>query len=85
MHISFYSETNACWDKIGFYVHLIVATIIQLILPICIVVLVCMHADKSFETAYGTLLATSAIANGLIVVGAVLFSIKGFADTYKCY
>ena len=28
MHISFYSETNEFWDKIGFYVHLIVATFI---------------------------------------------------------
>ena len=45
----------------------------------------CVHAEKSFKTAYGTLLATAAISNGLIAIAAVVLSFKGFSDTYKCY
>ena len=85
LHVSFYSATNACWDKVGFWVHLIAATFVFFLLPASIVAIVIKDLEKSQETAYGSLFITLGTINFLVIINGLIYIRKGLYDTYQWY
>ena len=84
-HVSFYSATNACWDRVGFWIHLIAATFVFLLLPAAIISIVVIDFDKSQKTAYAQLYLILGISNFLVMINAIIFVRKGLYDTYQWY
>ena len=71
-YISFYSENNDTWDRIGFWIHTIVSLLTYLCLPVAIIVVIGLNAEDSFETAIGPSLCSTAIANFLVAIYALI-------------
>lgn len=53
-HVSFYSKTYKCWDKVGWYFHTCIAFILHIVIPITVVILaVTLYLDtKNGSAAY---------------------------------
>ena len=71
-YISFYSATNDTWDRIGFWIHTIVALLTYFLIPVGIIVMVGLNAEDSFDTAMGPSLCATAIANALVALWALI-------------
>ena len=71
-YISFYSDKNEIWDQCGFWIHTIVALLTYFCLPVAIIVVICLNAKDSFDTAMGPSLCATGIANLLIAIYALI-------------
>lgn len=62
-HVSFYSKTSKCWDKVGWYFHSGITIVLHIVIPIAVVILaVFMYLDtKNGSAAYNQLLIMYAI------------------------
>ena len=84
-YISFYSEKNASWDRIGYWMHLVVALLTYFILPVAVIVVIALNASDTIDTAMGPYLCATAITNFLVALWGLIQGRKDYMATYRWY
>ena len=84
-YISFYSDKNETWDRIGFWIHAFISLLTYFCIPVTIIVVIALNAEDSFDTAMGPSLCATGIANALVALYGLIQGSRDQMATYRWY
>ena len=71
-HVTFYSAKNACWDRLGYFVHLVAAIIVFFALPVAIIAIGIHSLTESPKSPFIPLLLTMAFSSAQIILVGII-------------
>ena len=84
--VSFYGKRGSCWDRVGFWVHTIVAIIVFFMIPVAIITLkvkLSLNISDYIEVSAAPTLFTVAMLNfGILIYGATAVR-SALMSTYR--
>ena len=86
-HISFYSETSKCWDRMGWFVHTFVAVLNLIVIPIFCMVNMSLSYSEEYAriSPYQLVIVSYSCTAVLFAVRMLLSGKKIFYDTWCWY